>query len=321
MAKRLPAVGGPGPINDLSAWVQAARERLDGRPVVVSVSGGKDSTATALLLMEAGIPFRSVHFDTGWEHADTVAYVREYLPGVIGPIQVLQGNHGGMVDLVRKRGMFPSRVRRFCTQELKVRPFQRFLRRLQEAGDDPVNAVGIRAAESRARRDLPEWDENARFDCEVWRPLIGWSEQDVIAMHTRHGVLPNPLYLRGATRVGCWPCIFARKAEIRQLADQDPERIDLLDALEEELAEAARLRAEARGEAPKYGREDYGWFRNPRRRSSRNPEAPASLPIRKVVEWSRTARGGRQVELFAPDPADAGCMRWGLCEAHAPESA
>lgn len=24
MAKRLPAVGGPGPINDLSAWVQAA---------------------------------------------------------------------------------------------------------------------------------------------------------------------------------------------------------------------------------------------------------------------------------------------------------
>jgi hypothetical protein len=39
-------------------------------------------------------------------------------------------------------------------------------------------------------------------------------------------------------------------------------------------------------------------------------------PIRKVVEWSRTANGGRQFELFAGRDADAGCMRWGLCETH-----
>lgn len=29
--------------------------------------------------------------------------------------------------------------------------------------------------------------------------------------------------------------------------------------------------------------------------------------------WSRTARGGRQYELFAPE-TEPGCVRWGLCE-------
>lgn len=36
--------------------------------------------------------------------------------------------------------------------------------------------------------------------------------------------------------------------------------------------------------------------------------------IRKVVDWSRTAYGGKQYELFTSTDADAGCMRWGLCD-------
>jgi hypothetical protein len=40
----------------------------------------------------------------------------------------------------------------------------------------------------------------------------------------------------------------------------------------------------------------------------------ACWPIDKVVDWSRTARGGRQRELFAASAADEGCMRWGMCE-------
>src|SRR5690606_32219315 len=36
-----------------------------------------------------------------------------------------------------------------------------------------------------------------------------------------------------------------------------------------------------------------------------------------VVAWSRTARGGRQIELL-PVPT-GGCVRWGLCDAPAPE--
>jgi len=307
----------PGSNEPLSAWAAERKAHLAGRPVVVSVSGGKDSTAVCLLLLEAEIDFRCVHMDTGWEHEATERYVRETLPGIVGPIQILQGTHGGMEGLVKHKGMFPSRVRRFCTQELKVRPFQRFLASLD---DEPVNPIGIRTAESAARAKMEEWDFNAGFDCEVWRPIIRWSFDDVIAIHQRHGVAPNPLYLKGATRVGCWPCIFSRKSEIRQVADLDPGQIDRLERLEAEVGVKATERRVAKG-LPLADYSPPTFFQDPIRRT--NPTtgevARGCVPIREVVEWSRTAHGGKQAELFAP-PYDDGCMRWGMCETQPPES-
>ena len=55
---------------------------------------------------------------------------------------------------------------------------------------------------------MTEW-EFQDFDAEVWRPDT-LERGEVIEIHHRHGLRPNPLYLLGATRV-CWPCIFARK--------------------------------------------------------------------------------------------------------------
>ena len=63
---------------------------LDGRLVIASVSGGKDSTAMCLHLKERGIPYRAVYMDTGWENAETYRYIEEELPGYIGPITTLR---------------------------------------------------------------------------------------------------------------------------------------------------------------------------------------------------------------------------------------
>ncbi len=63
-----------------------------------------------------------------------------------------------MIELIRKKGMFPSRARRFCTEELKTFPARDYLNARMEAGDDVVNAVGIRRAESAAREAMPEWE-------------------------------------------------------------------------------------------------------------------------------------------------------------------
>ncbi len=292
--------------------ISALVERLAGRTVVAAVSGGKDSAALSLHLCELGIEHQRVFMDTGWEHPATYEYLRGELTRVIGPITEIRGDLL-MPDLIRKKGMFPSRRIRFCTQELKVKPMQRYLAALE---GDHVNAVGIRRAESQARSQMEEWEWSNGFDCETWRPLIHWTEQEVIAIHGRHGLAPNPLYLRGASRVGCWPCIHARKSEIKMIAEQAPERIDEIRALEAEVTELAQTRYAAKGESfESQGFMKPSWFQA--------PIGPGGecWPIDRVVDWSRTLRGGKiadtQIELFAV--ADEGCMRWGLCETSDPE--
>lgn len=281
--------------------------KLAGRRVVASVSGGKDSAAMSLWLTEQGIEHDRVFCDTGWEADETYEHLR-YLADRLGPITWLRGERQ-MEALVEHKGMFPSRTRRFCTEELKVKPILAHMNARVAAGDDVVNAVGIRAGESAARATMTEWEWSRGFDCEVWRPLIAWSEQDVIDIHTRNGLLPNPLYLKGASRVGCFPCIFSRKAEVRFIAEHYPEQITRIRKLEERVQVAALARQEARADGVVYG--PPAFFQAPNRDVNGQR---LCTPIDDMVEWSRTARGGVQFDMFAPGAEDDGCMRWGLCD-------
>jgi 3'-phosphoadenosine 5'-phosphosulfate sulfotransferase (PAPS reductase)/FAD synthetase len=306
-----------------------ALSRIGDCRVIASVSGGKDSTALCLHLRELGIPYEPVFMDTGWENAETYRYLREELPGYIGEIRWLRsevalppdlealarvfevrlGHHSAMVRWILKKGMFPSGDRRFCTTELKVRPMGAYLDSLDV---DVVNAVGIRAEESDARSLLPEWEdapETGLIQAEVWRPLIRWTVDDVIAIHQRHGVTPNRGYLAGASRVGCWPCIRSRKKEIR---DIDPERVALIRDLEAVVHDLAAARCAAKGETfDSLGHAAPTFFQAPIRDEN---QKRLCWPIDKVIAWSHTAHGGRQVELFAAKSHEMGCMRWGMCD-------
>lgn len=310
------------------------REKLAGRRVVASISGGKDSAAMSLFLTEQGIEHDRVFLDTGWEHEKTYEYLRGELTRVIGPITELRAPLA-MEELILNKGMFPSRQRRFCTQELKVYPVRAYLRERLAAGEQVINAVGIRAAESKSRSGLFEWEWEDEYGCEVWRPIITWTEQQVIDAHRRHGLRPNPLYLMGASRVGCWPCIYARKGEIRLIADNDPARIERLRELEAKVAVLAEARYERdRREwlenpdpEPELGTEKHKRWEAKRTRLASPFVAPTwfqakigkgTWSIDRVVEWCRTTRGGTRYEPFAQDAADSGCMRWGLCQTEDP---
>ena len=343
-------------------------ERLKESRVVLSMSGGKDSTACALLLERHGIEFDRVFMDTGWDHPATYKYIKEELEPRFGKVEFLKSHRfeNGMVDAIRHYGYFPDRNYRYCTGDLKYWVINKFFKSLDE---DAVNVIGIRREESRSRSNALSWDYDETLNVDVFRPIVNHSFDDVIKMHHEGGIAPNPLYLQGFNRVGCFPCIFAKKDEVLKVSNLWKERIGQIADLEKELTERRfkkyqedeefrdKIKKRAiqnivhrdtlkdlgitlrllidfeRGKASidddvcaiyrseclrieKLG-EGYEDFKNEKAKllnqSFFKSRAEANPSIHDVVEWSKTSRGGRQMQMFDLTAKD-GCMRWGMCE-------
>lgn len=290
--------------------------------VVVSMSGGKDSTATALRVIESGLSARYVFADTQWEAQETYDYL-DMLRDRLGITIDVVGKPGGMRAAIAGRAGFPSRVQKWCTDELKMQPLRAYHDRVaEESQADTINVVGVRAQESSARAKLPEWEFSDEWRGYVWRPIIHLPLEEVLAIHHRHGIPVNPLYQQGHSRVGCYPCIQENKEGIELISRRSPERIDEIEVYEiESSAERARRNAENPG---RYAGEVATFFQQsevvlgddgkpillengkPKRRG-------VPFPIRDAVAWSRTSRGGVQLRMLDSAPS-GGCFRWGLCE-------
>ena len=128
-------------------------KRLENAKIIISVSGGKDSTAMVLHMLELGFTWEQmemVYMDTGWEHASTYQYL-EYLESFFGEeitrlksqIPIHPEHKDFILDLERRIGwespfirwtvkktMFPSRIRKWCTDYLKLQPFKRYVKNL-----------------------------------------------------------------------------------------------------------------------------------------------------------------------------------------------
>lgn len=293
---------------------------------VASVSGGKDSAATILALRDAGLEAHHYVFaDTGWEAPETYEYI-DTMERVLGITIDRVGVPGGMRAKGDFGARFPSRVQRWCTEELKLKPIREYHERIATAADiETINVVGIRAEESESRAALPAWEFSVEWDGYVWRPILRFSIDDVLRLHHRHGLPVNPLYRRGHNRVGCYPCINASKEEIKLVADHAPWRINEIEELEA-LGSAERSRRNTE-EPGRYAIEQATYFQrsevvtdaegNAEKLANGRPKRRGvPFPIREAVAWSRTERGGREVtqlNLFEPNP-HGGCFRWGLCE-------
>lgn len=304
---------------------------------LVNVSGGKDSTACYLLAIESGRPFRAVFADTGNEHEAVYEYItrlpertggpkietvradftadlarhkafilREWpkqgiAPEIVARAAALNEPSGNpYLDLCILKGRFPSRIAQFCTGELKERPIvNQIVFPMLKAG--PVlQWLGIRADESPRRAKQPRYNRHDT-GCTLWRPIFRWSIEDVWAQHRRHGLDPNPLYVLGMRRVGCFPCINCSKEELRLIAELFPEHIDRI-AEWEAIVAAVSKRLSATFFAAMTDPTDA--------------DRPGTYSgIRTLAEWSRTTRGGRQFGMFFDEQTGGGCSSdLALCE-------
>jgi len=221
-------------------------------------------------------------------------------------IAMLQPTDIPFLDLCLWRGRFPGTKTRFCTQEMKVFPMQRQvfepLLALHTTAD-VYSWQGVRADESRARSLLPVQDEvgNGLFN---YRPLLHWSAADAFDMHRRHGIRWNPLYEQGMGRVGCMPCVNTRKEELANISRRFPEVIERIAAWERAVSSACKRRNSTF--FPAVG--------DPTVLSS-DLISHETHGIERMVEWSMTARGGRQFDLLtAGDDGNACSSMYGLCE-------
>lgn len=302
---------------------------------ILSISGGKDSTAMLLLAIEKDVEFQCVFADTGNEHDITYNYL-DYLEGATGvkiqrvkadftkdierkrnvvqtkwrnegvseqiietALSVLIPTGNPFLDMCIMKGRFPSSQVRFCTSELKVDPMnQQVILPLIDANFKVYSWQGVRAEESPNRAKLEVYEE-LDFGVIAYRPILDWLVADVFAMHKKHGINPNPLYSQGMGRVGCMPCVMCRKSELHEISKRFPEVINRIRKWEAIASKASKHQQTT----------FFGYTKSAVQKGS------ANIGIDAVVEWSKTEHGGRQFGLFNDNEEIPSCASlYGLCE-------
>lgn len=191
--------------------------------VVVPVSTGKDSQACLRLAVENYPPdeVMGLFCDTGWEHP----YSYQHLDTLraLYRVEIRHIRAGTVEEEIKKAGMFPAPLVRFCTDRLKIKPSRDFYKRLQlDQGRGFEVWLGMRSGESSDRQKryagrvaeevYAPHEINASYPKILAKsgvmfrlPILDWSRQDVVDYVGINNL--NPLYKHGFDRVGCFPCL------------------------------------------------------------------------------------------------------------------
>lgn len=253
--------------------------------ILVQFSGGKDSLATLIWARNNfGKKITAIFCDTKWEHDKTYKHIEEVIKQMgVEIVNLTSKKYDGFVDMALQKKRFPSTKARFCTEELKVKPFIDYILELNE---DVLIVQGIRSDESFDRSKMQSQCSYFKYYFEpfltnsmiveklgnrdnlttkqqkkltkaidrlsigkedpqhysyrkkevtefvkknaddVLRPIFEWNVMQVFEFIKENGYKPNELYLRGFGRVGCMPCIMAKKSEVKAIIDFEPEYFD-----------------------------------------------------------------------------------------------
>jgi len=182
------------------------------------LSGGKDSTALAIYMKDKypEIELEYLFTDTHKELPETYEYltkIEAYIGKNVTRVSSKKGERGFDHFLKMFNGFLPSPNARWCTKELKIRPFERYV------GDADVRLyVGIRADEKRDGYISTKPNIKPIFPFKE----DGITKDDVMRILEESGV-GMPDYYSWRSRSGCYFCFYQRRGEWVRLKENHPD--------------------------------------------------------------------------------------------------
>ena len=192
-------------------FIQHASESFDPEQIVVSFSGGKDSTVTADLAIKALSNPSLVHIfgDTTLEFPSTTEYAKRYRlfhPEAI--FQIARNDDQDFYEVCDDIGP-PARMMRWCCSMFKTGPITRIINSLY-GSEQILTFYGIRKFESVSRSKYNRIEDSADAvkikQQTVASPIFFWKDIDIWLYILAEGIDFNNAYRLGYDRVGCWCC-------------------------------------------------------------------------------------------------------------------
>lgn len=191
---------------------------------VLGISGGKDSAALAVFVRQTWPELDVEYFftDTGKELPEVYEFLGR-LEGFLGkPILRLNPRRDFDFWLREYNHYLPSPQTRWCTRQLKLAPFEQWIRPMLAAGDKVTTYVAIRADE-----EYREGYSSKHKNLSVRLPFreFGIDRRGVMDILDSSDV-GLPKYYDWRSRSGCTFCFFQQKIEWVKLRERHPEAFE-----------------------------------------------------------------------------------------------
>ncbi len=198
-------------IDEAHRFIKSEADKYSTEHIVISFSGGKDSTVTADLTVKALSNPSIVHIfgNTTLEFPHTIEYAERFRkdnPKVI--FRISQNREQDFMSVCEDIGP-PARMMRWCCSMFKTGPITRILNRYYK-DENILTFYGIRKCESVSRSKYNRVEDDAESvkiqKQKVASPIFYWQDIDIWLYILGEKIDFNEAYRLGYDRVGCWCC-------------------------------------------------------------------------------------------------------------------
>jgi len=191
---------------------------------VLGLSGGKDSAALAVYMRQNHPEIDVEYFftDTGKELPEVYEFLGK-LEGFLGkPILHLDPDRDFDFWLRQFNHFLPSPQSRWCTREMKIKPFENWVKPMLKNGEKVFSYIAIRADE-----DYREGYSSSNKNLIPKLPFRedGIDKSGVLDILESSGI-GLPEYYKWRSRSGCTFCFFQRKIEWVRLRENHPDAFE-----------------------------------------------------------------------------------------------